>query len=130
MLDLNAHLMNEHGLCVELSVSVLLDGMRASVNQLVVCLELDVLVACERREAPLVGDDDVLSAGELVLCASQRLDDVLLGRFTRSHTEDDLSNVDSCDETVRLSERTSHTGLQSNQGEMQSSGQQFKVLRQ
>lgn len=36
-------------------------------------LALEVVLAAERGEAPVLGDDDLLSAGELVLGSSQSL---------------------------------------------------------
>ena len=35
---------------------------------------LEVFVTAERREAPVLGDDDLLAAGEFVLGATERLD--------------------------------------------------------
>lgn len=35
---------------------------------------LDVVVAAERGEAPVLGDDDLLATWELVLCAAEGLD--------------------------------------------------------
>lgn len=37
-------------------------------------LALEVVLAAERGEAPVLGDDDLLSAGELVLGSSQSLE--------------------------------------------------------
>ncbi len=39
-------------------------------------LLLQVLLAAQRREAPVLGDDDLLSAGELVLGSSKSLESV------------------------------------------------------
>jgi hypothetical protein len=36
--------------------------------------EVDILVAAERGEAPVLGDNNLLAAGELVLAAAESLD--------------------------------------------------------
>lgn len=78
-----------------------------------ISLELGVILLVDVGEAPLLGDDDLLAAGELIPSTSEGLDDgtgvVLLG----ADGEDDLANVDTGDGSVGLAPCTSHAGLQS-----------------
>lgn len=97
-------------------------------------LLLQVLLATERGEAPVLGDDDLLATGELVLGSAKGLEGggtVWLWRVSRgsgdtsgdkgfAHTgvtstdrHDDLTDVDTSDSAVGLAPRTTHTSLQS-----------------
>ena len=76
-------------------------------------LVLEVLLLGELGEAPLVGDDDLLSTGELVLGSAQSLNDVLGYVVLRSDGQQYLLDVYTSDETLGLTEGTSHTGLKS-----------------
>lgn len=73
---------------------------------------LDVLLATEVGETPVLGHDDFLSARELVLGAAQSLDGVGQVGVTGSDAEQDLTNLDTGNETIGLSVSTSHTGLE------------------
>ena len=64
-------------------------------------------------EAPLVGDDDFLSAGEFVFASSEGLEGSLDVLFFYSDGVKDGANFDSGGFSVGLSEGTSHTGLES-----------------
>lgn len=72
---------------------------------------LDVLGAAERGEAPVLGDDDLLAAGELVLGAAERLDGVGEGGVAGTDGEQDLADVDAGNKSVGLAESATHTGL-------------------
>jgi len=74
---------------------------------------LDVLVALERGETPHLGDNDLLATGELVLATHQSLEGGGAVRVTGSDGHEDLADVDTGNETVGLSEGTTHSGLQS-----------------
>jgi hypothetical protein len=76
-------------------------------------LALEVVLAAERSEAPVLGDDDLLSARELVLGSSQSLKSQSTVRVTSADAHDDLTNVDTGDGAVGLAPGTTHTGLQS-----------------
>lgn len=76
-------------------------------------LLLQVLLAAERGEAPVLGDDDLLSARELVLGSSERLKSVATVGVTGSQAHDDLADVDTGDSAVGLAPGTTHTSLQS-----------------
>lgn len=100
-------------------------------EQLALSLALEVFLAAERGEAPVLGDNDLLAARELVLRATESLEGKTtvyssLATFSLSeqarikHTgvtsadrHDDLTNVDTGNETVGLAESTTHTSLQS-----------------
>ena len=89
---------------------------------------LDVLLALERGETPVLGDDDLLATGELgdisvcrgvshaqtylVLGSPESLESDSAGSIPRADGQNDLANVHTGDSTVGLSEGTTHTGLQ------------------
>lgn len=101
-------------------------------------LLLQVLLAAERGEAPVLGDDDLLATRELVLGAAEGLEssglvclklsapNVTLVHHikkkkcksehtgvTSTQTHDNLANVDTGDSAVGLAPGTTHTSLQS-----------------
>lgn len=75
-------------------------------------LVLEVVLTSELGESPVVRHVDLLSAWEFELGSSQSLDSVLLLLVLASDGDQDLPDVDSCDLTVGLTERTSHTRLE------------------
>ena len=96
---------------------------------------LKVFVTAERCEAPVLGDDDLLAAGEFVLGATEGFDGrsavcADLGQYIRLHwgyraewvertvvtspnREQDLANVHTSNGSVGLAPCTTHPGLQS-----------------
>lgn len=76
-------------------------------------LALEVVLAAERSETPVLGDDDLLSAGELVLGSSESLKSQSTVRVTSADAHDDLTNVDTGNSAVGLAPGTTHTSLQS-----------------
>lgn len=98
-------------------------------------LLLKVLLATERGETPVLGDNDLLATGELVLRATESLQgkstvwmkvylsasmsnydcrmDIEHTGVTSADTQDDLADVDTGDSAVGLTPSTTHTGLQS-----------------
>jgi hypothetical protein len=76
-------------------------------------LLLQVLVAAERGETPVLGDDDLLATGELVLRSAQGLESVTTVGVTGPQTHDDLTNVDTGNSSVGLTPGTTHSSLQS-----------------
>lgn len=75
-------------------------------------LVLLVVLTSKLGESPVVGDVDLLTSWEFELCSSESFDGVLLLVVLASDGDQDLSDVDSCDLTVGLTERTSHTSLE------------------
>lgn len=75
--------------------------------------QADVLVTAERGEAPVLGDDDLLATGELVHRTAESLDGGGTVDVTGPARHEDLADVDTGNDTVGLSEGTTHTGLQS-----------------
>ena len=73
---------------------------------------LDVLLAAQRREPPVLGDDDLLPPGELVLRAAEGLDGGRAVAVARADRQDDLADVDARDGAVGLAEGAAHAGLQ------------------
>ena len=78
-----------------------------------VVLEGVVLFLGVVSEAPVLGDDDSLTSGELVLGTTKGLNDVGEGGGLAADGEEDLSNVDAGNKTVGLSVGTTHSGLES-----------------
>jgi len=76
-------------------------------------LLLQVLIAAQGCEAPVLGDDDLLAARELVLGAAQSLKSDGAVGVTGPDTQDDLANVDTGDSAVGFAPGTAHSGLQS-----------------
>jgi len=93
-------------------------------------LLLHVLFTAERSEAPVLGNDDLLATRELVLrsaeslesgstvcdnvrCISLKMLSCRLTGITSADAQDDLTNVDTGNSSVRLSPSTTHSSLQS-----------------
>jgi len=81
-------------------------------HELVLAPELLVLVALVLGEAPLVRDVDLLSAWELELGTTERLNDLSLVLVASAHANNRLTDVDTCDGTEWLAKSATHTGLQ------------------
>ena len=73
---------------------------------------VNVLLAPEVGETPVLGDDDLLATGELVLGAAEGLDGVGKVTITGTDGEENLANLDTSDKTVGLAVGTTHTGLE------------------
>jgi len=76
-------------------------------------LLLEVLLTSERGEAPVLGDNDLLSARELVLGSSESLKGNGAVGITSADAHENLANVDTGDSAVGLAPGTTHTSLQS-----------------
>jgi hypothetical protein len=76
-------------------------------------LALQVLIAAERGEAPVLGDNDLLASRELVLGAAEGLKSEVTVGVTSADAHDDLADVDTGNSTVGLAPGTTHTSLQS-----------------
>jgi len=74
---------------------------------------LNVLLALEGGEAPVLGDNDLLATGELVLATPQSLESGGAVRVPGSDRHEDLADVYTSDKAVGLAESTTHTRLQS-----------------
>jgi len=75
--------------------------------------QVDVLFTAEWSEAPVLGHDDLLAAGELVLRAAESFDGRGAVGVASAHTQDDLADVHTCNFAVGLAEGATHTSLQS-----------------
>jgi hypothetical protein len=84
--------------------SVLLD--------LALLLELQVLSAVDTSETPSAGDVDLLTSGELELGTTEALNGVRNVLLEGADGHEDLSDVNTGDQAVGLSEGTTHTGLE------------------
>lgn len=62
----------------------------------------DILIPIQRRESPFLGHDNLLSTRELVLGTTKSLDDSGFVGISGANRNDDLSDVDTGDGTVRL----------------------------
>jgi len=76
-------------------------------------LPLQVVLATEGGETPVLGDDDLLPTGELVLGSSESLESGSTVGVTSADAHDDLANVDTGNSSVGLAPGTTHTSLQS-----------------
>jgi len=85
----------------------------AILHDKLVLLQLRVLVPVDVREAPLLGDNDLLSSRELVAGTTESLLDNRRVRVLAADRQDDLSDVDASDGAVRLAPSATHTGLKS-----------------
>merc|ERR1719186_1618370 len=70
-----------------------------------------VFITFPLGEAPLLGDVNLLSAGELKLGSSQSFNNVSLMLVMATHTQQNLSNLYSGNCAVGLAEGTSHSSL-------------------
>jgi len=73
----------------------------------------NVLLAAKGCEAPVLGDDDLLAAGELVLRPAEGFNGGGTVGISGSDTQENLADVDTGNLAVGLSESTTHTGLES-----------------
>jgi hypothetical protein len=80
--------------------------------ELALLAELDVVLAADGSETPVLGDDDLLATRELVHGAAESLDGGGAVGVTGADGQDDLADVDTGDLTLGLSESTTHTGLE------------------
>jgi len=71
-----------------------------------------VLRASQLGETPLVRDQELLAAGKLVLGATQSLNDDSLVGVLSADGNQGLANGDTGNGAVRLTESTTHTGLE------------------
>jgi len=101
----------------EVSVKTTLGGevldVATVVSDLASSTGLDELLTSQLGETPVAGDNDLLLTRELVLAASESLNNNSLVAVLGADREDDLSNVDTGNETVGLTESTTHTSLKS-----------------
>ena len=79
--------------------------------KLALLAELNVLLAADGGETPVLGDDDLLAAGELVHGAAESLDGGGTVRVTGADRQNDLADVHTGNGTLGLTEGTTHTGL-------------------
>jgi len=82
-------------------------------NDSVFCSQLLVFLFGEVGESPLAGHKDFLSSGEFELGSSECLDRVSSVGLFGSNGEDDLVDVDSCNQSSWFAEGSSHTSLKS-----------------
>lgn len=82
------------------------------LEELALLAELDVLLAADGGEAPVLGDNDLLATGELVLRAAEGLESGSTVGVTGADGQNDLANVHTGNKTLGLTEGTTHTGLQ------------------
>lgn len=108
------------GIRIREALHVLLDGTVATQElgvgtvraELATLAQLDVLLAAEGGEAPVLGDDDLLATGELVGGAAEGLDGSGAVGVTGADGDENLADVHTGDETVGLAEGATHTGLE------------------
>jgi hypothetical protein len=80
--------------------------------ELALLAELDVLLTTDGGEAPVLGDNDLLATRELVGGAAHGLNGGGAVGVTGADGQEDLADVHTGDNTVGLTEGTTHTGLE------------------
>jgi len=80
--------------------------------ELALLAELDVLLAADGGETPVLGDNDLLATGELVHGAAESLESGGTVGVTSADGQNDLADVHTGNETLGLTEGTTHTGLE------------------
>jgi hypothetical protein len=83
-----------------------------ALQHLLFLLERLVFLLRYIRETPLLGDDYLLAARELVACPAECLHDNRGISVFASDGKDDLANVDASDSAVWLAPRSTHSSLQ------------------
>jgi hypothetical protein len=111
MTNLDGKSLTEVGLKRTLAGKVL--DVATVVDDLASGTSLNELFAGQLGETPVLGDNDLLLTRELVLAASESLHNGSLVVVLGADREDNLTNVDTGNETVGLTEGTTHTGLKS-----------------
>ena len=76
-------------------------------------LQLDIFITSQRCEPPILADNDLLAAGELVHRSSEGFNGSGSVGVSSSYGEEDLTNVDTGDCAVWLTPSTTHSSLQS-----------------
>lgn len=99
---------------VLLEMTVVVDVLKvaAVLEDLVFILRLLVLVLHHIGEAPALGNDDLLTASELVTGAAKSLHDDRTVVLPSADREEDLADVDSGHGVVRLAVGTTHACLE------------------
>merc|ERR550534_580059 len=94
--------------------SVLRDVLHvhAVVLQPALRLHLGVLLTGPLAEAPVLADEDLLTAREIELGAPESLDNLVLELVVGPHGDENLANLDSGSGAVSLAEGASHSSLE------------------
>jgi len=103
----------------ELEGATLRDDLDVGAIRASAALSAEALVLLDRvgREAPVLGHEDLLGAGEFVLAAAEALNDVGKHGGLGAARDEDLVDVHTGDLTIRLTEGTSHTSLETKRKE-------------
>ena len=88
-------------------------GVASVGNNTSTILEGGVLITGKSGETPLLGDDDLLTSGELELATTESLQDDGLVGILATNGHENLTNIHTGNGSLGLSESTSHTGLKS-----------------
>jgi len=83
------------------------------LQHLLVRLELQVIRLVDVSETPLLRNNDLLAAGELVPSTAKSFHDDGGVGVLASNGQDDLSNIDSCNGTIGFAPGATHTSLES-----------------
>ena len=82
-------------------------------NELTVLSHFSVFFTSVLGETPLLGDDDLLTTGELHLSTTESFDGDLLLVILATNGDDRLANAHTSNKTVGLTVGMTHTGLES-----------------
>lgn len=97
---------------LDLAVAVVELDVGTILLELAGLAHLDVVLATDGGETPVLGDNDLLATGELVHGTAEGLDGGGLVGVTGADGQNDLADVHTGDNTLGLTEGTTHTGLQ------------------
>jgi hypothetical protein len=81
-------------------------------NDLALGAQLLVLLFVELRESPVLRNNDLLSAGELVAASIECFDGVSLAGVLGSDRNENLTDINACNRAARFPKRSSHTSLE------------------
>jgi len=106
---------NSAGEILSVQRAVAIDNFNVNtlLNQTVLTLEKLILLTSEFGKSPLVRDSDVLATGKLVASTAETFANSSLRRVLGTNGKDDLTNVNTSNQTSGLAESTTHTGLES-----------------
>merc|ERR1719445_2095777 len=78
-----------------------------------ISFHLSILLPGPLGEPVVLGDEDLLTSGELELGSSQSLDDLILEFVVGSDRDEDLTNLHAGSSSMSLAEGSSHSSLES-----------------
>ncbi len=97
---------------VQRTVSVAAVDVGTFVDETILLLQDFILITFELGETPFVGDDNVLTTGELVLRTTERFDDGMLLLVLTANRQDDITDGNTGYQASGLAKGATHARLQ------------------